>query len=257
MGAMLKKGTPVEVTPAAEYFEGGIKIKENCETNLPGLYAAGECALSPFGANRVSAATTEMLVFGEIAGRSAATYAKKITGPQIDERQVVVLQEKALQPLKRSDGIKPVNLRTRIQKMAHEKLGAVREGLGLKMSIKELERARTKNVPKLYTASGSRNYNVEWIEALELENMTLVLELSARAALMRTESRGVHYRSDKPYTDYDNWLKEIVIRQVNGDPQMTTQSVTASIMTPPTGRLPFFEAMLKHMEAHSEVGGGH
>lgn len=257
MGRMLKEGIPVEVSPAAEYFEGGVNINENCETNVPGLYAAGECALSPFGANRVAAATTEMLVFGEIAGKSAAMYAKKVADGQIDGKQVEILQEEALRSLKRDEGIKPVGLRKRLQKMAHEKLGPVRDTNGLEMFVKKLERVRMEELPRLYVSSGSRKYNLEWIEALELRNITLMLELSAKAALMRTESRGVHYRSDNPYTDYDNWLKEIVIRQVDGKPQMSTRPVVASIVALPTGKLSFLEAMLKHMEAHSDIGGGH
>jgi hypothetical protein len=67
----------------------------------------------------------------------------------------------------------------------------------------------------------------------------------------------VHYRSDHPYADHDNWLKEIVIRQENGKPQMKTRSVVATVMTPPKGRFPYMEALLKAMEAHSKVGGGH
>jgi len=257
MGKTLKEGSPVEVGPAAEYFEGGISINENCETNISGLYAAGECALSPFGANRVSAATTEMLVFGEIAGRSAAMFAKKVSGGEIDEKQVERLQEKMLQPLKRQEGVKPVRLRKHIQKMAHEKLGPVRNDSGLKMFIRELERVRVKDFPKLYTSSGSRKYNLEWIETIELRNIILLLEIAAKAALMRTESRGVHYRSDYPYTDYDNQLKEIVIKQVNGEPSMSRRPVVTLTMIPPTGRLPYFEALLKHMKAHSDIGGGH
>jgi succinate dehydrogenase/fumarate reductase flavoprotein subunit len=257
LARMLKEEEPVEVGPAAEYFEGGISINENCETNIPGLYAAGECALSPFGANRVSAATTEMLVFGEIAGRSAAMYAKKVRSEQIDENQVRKLEEKALQPLKRGEGIKSVELRSRIQKMAYEKLGPARDHEGLESFIREIQRIRIEELPKLCITSASRKYNMEWIEALELDNITQLLEISAMAALMRTESRGVHYRIDYPHTDYDNWLKEIVAKQVEGKPKLSTRPVKAAIITPPTGTLPYFEAMLKAMEAHSEVGGGH
>jgi succinate dehydrogenase/fumarate reductase flavoprotein subunit len=114
-----------------------------------------------------------------------------------------------------------------------------------------------KDVPTLCTSLDTPKYNLEWIEALELENIVLILETSAKAALMRTESRGVHYRSDYPNADYDNWLKEIVIRQENGEPQMRTRPVVATFKTPPKGKLPYMEALLKAMEAHSNIGGGH
>ncbi len=257
MGRMLKEGKPAEVGPAAEYFEGGISMNEDCETNLSGLYAAGECALSPFGANRVSAATTEMLVFGEVAGKAAVSYAKQVGSFEIDENQVEALREKALRPLKRRNGVKPVELRRRIQKMAHENLGPVRTAEKLQKFIGELERVRMKDVPALCTTLETRKYNLEWIEALEVENITLMLETSAKAALMRTESRGVHYRSDHPSADHDNWLKEIVIKQENGEPQMRTRPVVVTVKTPPKGKLPYMDALLKAMEAHSNIAGGH
>jgi succinate dehydrogenase/fumarate reductase flavoprotein subunit len=76
MDTLLKENRGIEVGPVVEYFDGGIVVDENLRTTLPGLFAAGECTLGPFGANRVCAATTEMLVHGRDAGRHAAEYAK-------------------------------------------------------------------------------------------------------------------------------------------------------------------------------------
>ncbi|MFC1563987.1 FAD-binding protein [candidate division KSB1 bacterium] len=70
-GRKLKENEPVEVGPAAEYFDGGIVIDNRFSTNIEGLYAAGECALGPFGANRVFSAITEIIVQGADAGRFA------------------------------------------------------------------------------------------------------------------------------------------------------------------------------------------
>ena len=69
-GRQLKENLPAEVGPAVEYFEGGIVVDEDFQTDLPGLFAAGECTLGAFGANRVFAAITEMLVHGADAGGS-------------------------------------------------------------------------------------------------------------------------------------------------------------------------------------------
>jgi len=68
---MLKENEPIEVGPAVEYFDGGIVVNERFETGVQGLYAAGECTLGPFGANRVCSAITEMLVHGADAGENA------------------------------------------------------------------------------------------------------------------------------------------------------------------------------------------
>jgi len=257
LGKMLKDGRPVEVGPAAEYFEGGIVVNEKFETNISGLYAAGECTASLFGANRVAAATTEMLVEGTIAGRFAADYAKKSEMPDIDKKQVDKLQEKAILPLKLKEGIKPAELLRNVQQMAYEQLGPIRDNNGLSEFVKYIEMVKKDQLPKLCTVSKSMNYNKEWIEALELENIVQLLELSAKSALMRTESRGVHYRSDYAWTDNDNWLKEIVLREDAGDLHVTKRPVIITILMPPSGVTPYMEMVKKLMEAHSEIGGHH
>lgn len=257
LARMLRDRVPVEVGPAAEYFEGGIVVDERMRTNIRGLFAAGECATGIFGANRVAAATTEMLVEGAIAGGEAAEYAKKVGMPEIDERQVRKLEERIHGPLKREEGIKPVELRKRIQRLAHEKLGPVRERRSLEDFIQFLEVVRKRDLPKLYTVSKSEKYNKEWIEALELENIVVLLEISARSALMRNESRGVHYRIDHAYTDNDNWLREIIVRRVGDEAEFTTKPVTITRMQPPTGIVPYWDMMKAMMLAHSDVGGHH
>jgi len=257
LGEMLKGRKPVEVGSAAEYFEGGIAVNEKFETSIPGLYAAGECTASLFGSNRVAAATTEMLVEGAIAGESAAEYVKKVEMPEIDERQVERLKEKALNPLKREGEVKPADLKNHIQRMAHEKLGPIRNREGVEEFIQFMETVKKNELPKLYTSSKSRRYNKEWIEALELENIVQILEISAKSALTRTESRGVHYRSDYPHTDNDNWLKEIIVKRVDDEIHTTTRAITVTKLPPPGGVVPYMEMMKKMMEAHSEIGGHH
>lgn len=244
----LREGSLIEVGPAAHYFEGGIEVNENCETTIPGLYAAGECTGGLFGANRVAAATTEMLVQGAIAGKFAAEYAKKASTPMINTKQVDVLKNKVLQPLRREEGVKPVEVRKRVQQLAYENMGVIRGGGGLKRLIGELERIRQQDMPRLRTTTKAREYNREWIEVLELENMLQVLEISARSALTRTESHGVHYRLDHPKLDNDRWLKEIVVKQVSGDIRIAERPITITTMTPPSGTFTFEESILKAIE---------
>lgn len=82
--AVIREGGSIEVGPAVEYFDGGIIIDEHFQTKVPGLFAAGECTLGPFGANRVCAATTEMMVHGAEAGQNAGAYAlsRRTPGPR-------------------------------------------------------------------------------------------------------------------------------------------------------------------------------
>jgi succinate dehydrogenase/fumarate reductase flavoprotein subunit len=244
----LKEG-PIEVVIGANYMCGGIRINENCETNLPGLYAAGECAGGLWGANRFGSALTQVVVQGAVAGKSAAEYALKTHLLGINQGQVKSLQNKLFQILKREDGVKPVELRKRIQKLAYDSVFFIREGTKLREALQKAKEMKDRELAKLYATTKNPICNREWIHAVEAENMLQMLEITAKSALTRTESRILHYRSDYPVTDNNNWLKNVVIRQVAGEMHVTTHALTVSFLTPPKGILPYKEATLPIMES--------
>ncbi|MCD4677505.1 MAG: FAD-binding protein [Desulfobacula sp.] len=256
-GQMLKQNEPVEVGPAVEYFEGGIVVNERFETNIKGLYAAGECSLGVFGANRVFAAITEIFVQGADAGENAGEYAATARSSQLDMNAVKVLQERAEQPLLQENGVRPAQLRRRIQEKAHSHLGPIRTGDELADLLAFLEEIKHYELPNLSTVSKSRTYNKEWMDALELPNIVHLLESSTRSALARTESRGVHFREDYPDTDNDKWLKESIVKYNAGDMQISSRPVTVTDMTLPKGVTPHLEFIKQMMEAHSDTGGKH
>jgi succinate dehydrogenase/fumarate reductase flavoprotein subunit len=198
-----------------------------------------------------------MLVTGAIAGRTAGRYASSVGMPGINAAQVSAIEEKALEPLRRGAGTRPPDLKGRIQRRAHEKLGPIKTKEEIESFITFLEQVKKKELPQLYTNSKSRSYNKEWIEALELHNIVPVLETSAHASLARTESRGVHYRDDYPDTDNDDWLKEVTVKKVNGEPCPGTRPITVTTLTPQKGAAPYLEMMKRMMEAHSDIGGHH
>jgi succinate dehydrogenase/fumarate reductase flavoprotein subunit len=245
------------VGPGAEYFEGGLAVDENYATNIPGLFAAGEAAHSLFGANRVAAATMEMLTTGAIAGWSAAKYAKSEKYAEINSPDVDILVEKARKPFTRNEGIKPSEIRRELQVKSQQMLSPVRNEPELKEMLAYLDELKTKSLPQVCCLSDNPLYNKTWLEALELENMIQVLELSALAALNRTESRGVHYREDHPITDNEQWLKEIRIKRENGQPKIEFHPVYTGIMSPPAGKFPYLEMVKKMMQGHSDTGGHH
>ena len=252
----IREGKTIEVGPAVEYFDGGIIIDETFQTTLAGLFAAGECTLGPFGANRVCAATTEMLVQGAAAGRSAGEYAVATPASGLADRRFHELEQEACRPLSRRDGVKVAQLRRRVQEMAHKRLGPIRTEAELKEFLAFLEDVKSNQLCNLATASKSRVYNKEWVDSLELPNLLQLLESAAKSALLRTESRGVHYREDHPYTDNDSWLKETVAK-LDGEITISTRPIQVTSMTPPPGRKPYFEMLKELMEGHSEVGGHH
>ena len=254
-GRMLKEGEPVKVGSAVEYFDGGIVVNERFETTLQGLYAAGECALGAFGSNRVFSAITEMLVQGADAGRNAGEYAGKARAFEPDPKAFQSLEEEGSGPLTRHKGLRPAEVRRRVQETAHKQLGPIRTRSELESFLGFIEKVKREELPSLSISSRNRAYNKEWIDALELRNILHLLDAAARSALFRTESRGVHFREDFPDTDNDNWLKESVVRA--GGFQVSTRPATVTSLTPPKGKLPYLEMMKKMMKAHSEIGGHH
>jgi succinate dehydrogenase/fumarate reductase flavoprotein subunit len=254
--ARIEDGTGIEVGPAVEYFDGGIVIDDNFQTGVPGLFAAGECTLGPFGANRVCAATTEMLVHGAEAGENAGDYAISCNVPSAKASNFKDLEEMASLPLSRKGGLQIAPVRRKVQEMAHRCLGPIRNESELSEFLDFLENARSNELPNLATTSKSRRYNKEWIDALEFSNTLHLLETATRSALFRTESRGVHYREDYPHTDNDNWLQESVAR-LKGGIEISTRPISVTSSSPPKGVKPYLEMLKDLMEAHSEVRGHH
>jgi len=248
----LKQGNAVEVAPAAHYMEGGILVNEHAGTTLKGLYAAGECSGGLFGANRVASAITQILVQGAIAGKSAAAFAKKANLKAPDKEQLKQVQSRLTHPFTQKTGARSVDVKKRIRKIADEHLWVIRNGQGLQQAITELQSIAENELPRVSIQTGTRVYNKEWIDAIELESMILVLQASARAALMRTESRGVHNRSDYPKANNDKWLKEIIVREANGRMVLRTRPVAVTKTKLPRGKFGFEEGIIKAVKELGE-----
>ncbi|MFH1383308.1 MAG: FAD-dependent oxidoreductase [Chloroflexota bacterium] len=218
---VMGKETSISVAPTAHFFMGGVVIDENAMTGIPGLYAAGEVCGGVHGANRLGGnAIGETLVFGAIAGDQAALCAvkrKRVALPRGEvTAEVARLKELA-------SGKRPVNLdslRTSLKQTMWDKVGIVRDGRKLDGALKEILALR-EELAGLALVGGQ-----QLAEAVKLGNMLTVAEMVCRAALMRTESRGAHYRVDYPNEDNEQWLKTIrIIRQ---DEQMFGDVTQAS-----------------------------
>ncbi|HMK83682.1 MAG TPA: FAD-binding protein [Candidatus Bathyarchaeia archaeon] len=248
----LKEGNAVEVAPAAHYMEGGITVNEHAATTLRALYAAGECTGGLFGANRVASAITQILVQGAIAGKSAADYSKKTQLQELDKTQLKRIEARLTKPLNQKEGIRAIDLRKRIRNTADENLWVIRNEKGLKKTIAELETIISNDLPRISIQTQTRSYNKEWIEALECESLAQVLLASARSALMRTESRGVHNRSDYPQTDNGRWLREVIVRQVKGKMRLSTRPIKITRFKPPRVKFGFEEGIIRAVKALGE-----
>jgi len=197
------------VAPTAHFFMGGINIDEGCQTDLEGLYAAGEACAGVHGANRLGGnAISEILVFGTIAGENAARRALSVKAPlPIDQAQLSLELERLSRLALARGGEHVSEIRQSLKHTMWYKAGVVRSEQSLGEAVKE--------IASLSERWGSVSVNTyhELSEALQLQAMLAVSEMICRAARRRTESRGAHYRIDYPDENNSDWLKNIVIRK--------------------------------------------
>jgi succinate dehydrogenase/fumarate reductase flavoprotein subunit len=246
---MLDEGYAVEVAPAAHYFEGGIHIDANCAATIPGLFAAGECAAGVFGANRVSAATTEMVIEGHLAGASAARFVKDHPVPVSSDPDARIGFERVERLLDRPKGIRPTELKERLQQLAWNNLWVLRDGKRMEGILPEIESIKSGLEELFVPGRDHLVFNKEWITALELQNLTSLLEVVTKAALYRTESRGVHFRTDFPETDFDNWNRNILVRDVHGTPDLRTTEASIGCVEVPKGKVDYLESIRMAVKA--------
>jgi succinate dehydrogenase / fumarate reductase, flavoprotein subunit len=216
---------PMEVGPTTHYAMGGVRVDaESQMSTLPGLYAAGEVAAGLHGANRLGGnSLSDLLVFGKRAGDHAAEFARGNPVPRIDSAQVEASEREALVPFERASDEGPYRIQTDLQLMMQAKVGIVRSEAEMKEALEALdslgERARRVGV------TGHREYNPGWHTALDLRNLLIVSEAVARAALDREESRGAHFREDRPAKDPALDQTRIVVRKSAGGMELRRETV--------------------------------
>jgi succinate dehydrogenase/fumarate reductase flavoprotein subunit len=237
----LRRGDAVEVAPAAHYFEGGLKVTPRAETDLPGLFAAGECSGEMFGANRVAAATTEMLVQGAIAARSAVDFIRRAHPCEPSTQQIRRLEEAMTAPLGRESSMAATEMKQEIQEAAYTVLGPIRHGMEMKTLQDRIKTWREQWVR--IGAPKRREHNRAWIEVLETRNLLDLMEALVASALAREESRGVHSRSDFPEMNNRDWLKSFLVQKKDEGAVVSAQPVLTTAITPEPVKLNFDDAL--------------
>ena len=224
---------PMQVAPTAHHFMGGVMIDENAQTNIGNLYAAGEITGGVHGGNRLGGnALADTQVFGKRAGENAAEQAKKTAMPSPDRGKIDEEIKRASSLLMHKEGIRPGEIKSKLTSLMWDKVGIFRTGKEIQEAITEVERIRENELSRLCVTDNRTRYNREWIETLEIQNLVTVAEMVAKAALMREESRGAHFRRDFPKTDNKNWFNNIIIRQERGEMTFTKTPVVATAMKP-------------------------
>ncbi len=216
----------MEVGPTTHYMMGGVRVDADSQmSEVPGLFAAGECAAGLHGANRLGGnSLSDLLVFGQRAGEYAAKFAKENSLGAIDSETLTSAEKQALRPFERNGGENPYALQHKLQDIMQDLVGIVRQEDEMQ---KALEHIREMEIASdAVSVDGNREYNSGWHTALDLHNMLTVSEIVTRSAIERKESRGAHFRDDYPNKDEQAGKFNIVARKgPNGDVQLTREPI--------------------------------
>lgn len=180
----------VEISCFAHAINGGIWINEQAESSIPGLFAAGEIAAGPHGADRLGGnMSVACQVFGEIAGRNAARVAKQQSAYQ-DVSQESERISDHIAKLRTGSTCDCDAMLTELQEQSDKYLLIIRKEAGLQTYLQFLSQLQSE-----IAKGGGENHICR---LLQLENLITTGGLIAEAALARKESRGSHYRVDYP-----------------------------------------------------------
>ncbi len=211
---------PLPIQPTAHYSMGGIPTDKTCHvitdeqgTRVNGFFAAGECAcVSVHGANRLGTnSLLDAVVFGELAGRSALTYANTVGHAKVNESHEKTKVLEQFENIFQQNGSESYNdIRDEMKTVMTENCGVFRDEDRLKVCIDTIQKLRERYKRGKVTDKG-KVFNSEIYEIIELGNMLGMAEIIATAALARQESRGGHFRTDYPKRDDKNFLKHSLI----------------------------------------------
>jgi succinate dehydrogenase/fumarate reductase flavoprotein subunit len=202
---------PQEWTPAVQGLRGGVRTGPDCQSDLPGLFAAGlSQALDPGLFNGWS--TMRAMWSGETAGRAAARFLRQADPLRAGSDQVAVLARRAVAALDRSGGLRPGEVLDRIQRSLFPfQVTILKDAASLSSALCAIEELRDAALSGMCAEDPH-----ELAKAHETASMLQVAEMYLRASLARTESRGDHFREDYPELDNRRWLAWVNLARGDG-----------------------------------------
>ncbi|MGE0405532.1 MAG: succinate dehydrogenase flavoprotein subunit [Candidatus Korobacteraceae bacterium] len=232
--------TPMKIFPGMHYTMGGLWVDYNQATNIPGLYAAGECEYQYHGANRLGANSLVSCIFGGfIAGPATLAYSKALAksgsavpGSIYDAERK--RQEEINNGLMRSEGTEnPFLIWRELGELMTRDCTVIRYNKALKQAdgkiVELIERIRNVNLSDRTTWA-----NTTFAFTRELYNMLQLARVIVQGAARRDESRGAHYKPDFPDRDDKNWLKttKASFAPDADEPRFEFEAVDVSLIPP-------------------------
>ncbi len=230
----------IPIQPTAHYAMGGIPtnssaqvIKDEKATPVPGLYAAGECAcVSVHGANRLGTnSLVDIIVFGRKGGKGLGEFVKKASLQPLPADPERRTRERIEKTYAGSGKDSVAAIRTELQAEMMDKAGVYRIESGLKRMLGIITglKERYKSVR---LQDRGKKFNMELLEAFELEHLLQLSEVTVTGALARQESRGAHSREDFPKRDDANFLRHTLAFNEDGKVALRYKSVSITRFQP-------------------------
>ncbi|GIQ68472.1 succinate dehydrogenase flavoprotein subunit [Xylanibacillus composti] len=229
---------PMKIFPAVHYSMGGMWVDYNQMTNIPGLFAAGECEYQYHGANRLGANSLLSAIYGGmVAGPKAIEYIKGLNKATDDISSAIFDREQKLQEQKFEDIMKMDGDENAY--VLHKELGewmtnnmtVVRYNKNLQETDNKIQELmqRYKRINMVDTAKWS---NQAASFTRQLWNMLELARVMTIGALQRNESRGAHYKPEFPERDDENFMKTTKAKYTPDGPVIEYEEVDASLIEP-------------------------
>jgi succinate dehydrogenase / fumarate reductase flavoprotein subunit len=226
---------PMKIFPGMHYTMGGLWVDFNQQTNIPGVFAAGEADYSIHGANRLGANSLLSCIYGGfVAGPVAMTYAKSLTAATGDGGHAAELQrqkEKNAALLNNKGTENPFKIWRELGDTMTKHATIVRYNTGLDEAdaklVELLDRYKNVNL-----SDKSQWANTSFAFTRQLYNMLELARVIVQGARLRDESRGAHYKPDFPNRDDEKFLKTTKAAFVSGTPQISYEDVDTSHIVP-------------------------
>ncbi len=226
---------PMKIFPGVHYTMGGLWVDFDQQTNIPGVFAAGEADYSIHGANRLGANSLLSCIYaGLLAGPNALAYAKAIK-PQTGDgghaaehaRQVAKNQ----QVLTSTGSENPFKIWRELGETMTKHATIVRYNPGLAEADAKIVELQARH-KKINLSDKSQWANTSFAFTRQLDNMLELARVIVQGAAQRDESRGAHYKPDFPDRNDEKFLKTTKACFVDGAPKITYEDVDTSWIKP-------------------------
>jgi succinate dehydrogenase / fumarate reductase flavoprotein subunit len=231
---------PMKVFPAMHYTMGGLWVdNENQATNVPGIYAAGECDYQYHGANRLGANSLVSCIYGGmLAGPASVRYARNLeqgceSAPaSIFERERVRQQDITDALLNQHKGTEnPLTIWRELGEVMTENVTVIRYNAALKKTLTKIDELSDRYTKiDLQDRSQWANQTLNFVR--ELGNMLVLARVITIGALERNETRGAHYKPEFPDRDDAHWLKTTKASYNGGKIKLEYEAVDVSLIPP-------------------------